>query len=490
MKSRFKKKLDASDKFTFTLEFQLEVLRFFIQSKESLLILPKLKSGYFTLIEHALVFEGLIKFTKKYKKIPSKPLLIENMHKLLEGKDYVNLVTKDDLPNIHKIIDNLYDIPLKDEDVIKDNIYKFTAYTEMKALNESMDLSNFDLYEEYQNKVAQIIRKSTPKKEEEPLFMVEGTIRRQLLRRTDPDIVPTPYWQLNKLSNGNGYSRGSIFVLLDRPKAKKTFALINVARGYLTMKKNVLYIDTENGKNQIMERMVQSTLNKTKLEVLSGEYDKMEQRHMRKYKRLGVEFIVERVPALVADANHIRGIIQKLEAEHDIKINILMIDYAAKLASIARDKEDTERIGNVYVDLDNLATEMNLDHIWTAQHVKREAANHKETKYEDNDIASAISIIRNAQCIMGLNSTQEEEENGIQRMEVVVQRDGKPSGRVLFNIDADRQRWKEFSRDARRAYDESQGKVVDEMIKKGTKIKGKNPSANPEKRKQLEHGDI
>lgn len=488
-KSKFKNKITSSDKFTFTMEFQLEVLRFLIQSKESLLILPKLKVGYFALIEHALIFETLLKFTRKYKKIPSKPLMIESFTKLLEGKEYVSLVTKDDIPNIKKIIDNLYNIPLQDEDIIRDNIYKFIAYIEMKNLNESMDLSNFDLYEEYQNKVANIIRKSQPRKEEEPLFMVEGTTRRQLFRRTDPDIVPTPYWQLNKLSNGNGYSRGSIFVLLDRPKAKKTFALINIARGYLTMKKNVLYIDTENGKNQIMERMVQSTLSKTKLEILSGEYDKLEQKHMRKYKRLGVEFIVERVPALVADANTIRGIINKIEAENNIKINILMIDYAAKLASISRDKEDTERIGNVYVDLDNLATEANIDHIWTAQHVKREAANHKETRYEDNDIASAISIVRNAQCILGLNSTQEEEDNGIQRLEVVVQRDGKPTGRVLFNVDVDKQRWKEFSRDARRAYDESQGKVVDDMIKNGTKIKGKNPNADPEKRKKVT-GDI
>lgn len=94
--------------------------------------------------------------------------------------------------------------------------------------------------------------------------MVGGTVKRQLMRRVDPDIIPTPYWQLNNLSNGGGYSKGSIFVILDKPKAKKTFALINISRGYLTMKKNVLYIDTENGKNQIMERMVQSTLNKTK----------------------------------------------------------------------------------------------------------------------------------------------------------------------------------------------------------------------------------
>lgn len=490
-KNKIRDKYQTSDKFAFTLEFQLEVLRYLIQDKESLMVLPKIKPGYFTLIEHSIIMESLIKFNRKYHKIPSKPMLIEQVSNLLSSRDYANLVLKEDIPNINKIIDNLYGIPLKDGEVILDNIHKFAAYIEMKSLNESMDFTNFNLYEDYQNKVANIIRQSRPHKEEDPLFMVQGTTRRQLLRQIDPDVVPTPYWQLNRLSNGEGYSRGSIFVFLDKPKAKKTFALINTARGYLAMKKNVLYIDTENGKNQIMERMIQSTLNKTKKEMLSGEYDKLEQKHMRKYKRLGVEFIVERIPALVADANVIRALIQKIESEMDIKIHILMIDYAGKMASIARDKEEVDRITNVYVDLDNLASELGIEAIWTAQHVKREAAVRQATKYDENDIASAISIIRNAQCIMGLNSTPEEEENNIQRVEIVVQRDGKPHGRVLFNVDVDRQRWKEFSKEARTAYDETQGKIVDDLIKEqGAKVKKKNPSANPEKRKALANGDI
>lgn len=485
-----KKKYQTSEKFSFTLEFQLEVLRYFIQDKESPMVIQKIKPGYFTLIEHSIIMESLNKFYRKYHKIPSKPLLIEQVSNLLNQRDYANLVLKEDISNINRIIDNLYSVPLKDNEIILENLHRFAAYIEMKSLNESMDFTNFNLYEEYQNRVANIIRQSKPHREEDPLFMVQGTTRRQLLRQIDPDVVPTPYWQLNKLSNGDGYSRGSIFVFLDKPKAKKTFALINTARGYLAMKKNVLYIDTENGKNQIMERMIQSTLNKTKKDMLSGEYDKLEQKHMRKYKRLGVEFIVERIPALVADANTIRSLIQGIEAEMDIKIHILMIDYAGKMASIARDKEEVDRITNVYVDLDNLANELGIEAIWTAQHVKREAAPRQATRYDENDIASAISIIRNAQCIMGLNSTPEEEENNIQRVEIVVQRDGKPHGRVLFNVDVDRQRWKEFSREARTAYDETQGKVVDNLIKQqGTKIKKKNPNADPLKRSHTT-GDI
>ena len=34
---------------------------------------------------------------------------------------------------------------------------------------------------------------------------------------------------------------------MDKPKAKKTFFMVNLARGYLRMKKSVYYVDTENG---------------------------------------------------------------------------------------------------------------------------------------------------------------------------------------------------------------------------------------------------
>lgn len=485
--NKVKKRLNSCDKFTFSIEFQLEVLRFLIQGKESLLYISKIKPGYFTLIEHSILVEALIKFVKKYQRIPSEVLMIEQVKTLLEGKDYTNLVTKEDIPNIHKLISELYNKPLKDVDIVLENIHKFIAYIELKALNESMDFSDYNSYEIYQAKLTKILQNSKPQKKDEPLLMVSGTAMRQLMRKVDPDVVPTPFWQLNKLGNGDGYPKNSLFVLIDRPKRRKTFALINIARGYLAMKKNVLYIDTENGKNQLMDRMIQSTLNKTKREMLTGDYDKMEQRHMRKYKRLGVEFIVERVPATIADCNTIKNLVRKLESEKGIKVHVIMIDYAAKLASISRDKDDVERINNVYIDIDNMGDELGLDAIWTAQHVTREGAKHQETRYEDNDIASAISIIRNAKCVMGLNSTPDEEEHNIMRMEVVVQRDGVPTGRVMFNMDPERQRMKEFSREARAKYDESMGRQVDDMLKKKKKVS--NPNANSEKRSKTT-GDI
>ena len=39
-----------------------------------------------------------------------------------ESKNYVDLVTKDDIPNIEKVIKNLYSIQLSDSEYIKEKI--------------------------------------------------------------------------------------------------------------------------------------------------------------------------------------------------------------------------------------------------------------------------------------------------------------------------------------------------------------------------------
>ena len=85
-------------------------------------------------------------------------------NKLLESKAYVDLVTKDDLPSIQKLISNLYHIPLSDSEYIKERIYQFSTYVEMKNLNDSFDLDNFEQYEEYSRKIEKVLQKSKPKK--------------------------------------------------------------------------------------------------------------------------------------------------------------------------------------------------------------------------------------------------------------------------------------------------------------------------------------
>lgn len=477
------KKFKDNIKFSFSPEFQFEILRFVLKDKEGGLVLKRIKSNYLVLIEHSLIFEGISKYFKKQGRMPSENILKEVLKELLESKTYVDLVTKDDIPNINKLISNLYHIPLSDSDYIKEKIYQFSTYVEMKNLNDSFDLDNFEQYEEYSRKIEKVLQKSKPKKEDEPLYMIRDITERQFRRQSEPSVIPCPFRQLNELTNAGGYPEHSVNVILDKPKAKKTFFMVNLARGYLRMKKSVLYIDTENGQEQIMDRFIQSSINKTKKELYSGEYDKLEAKHLRKLARFGVELVVERVPAMITNTTYIREQIIQLRNQ-GIDIKVLMVDYAGKLASIAGDREDFERISNVYIDLSNLAEEMKLDIIWTAHHITREGKKHRKTRYDENDISGSIAIVRNAQVIMGLNATEQEERDDILRAEIVVQRDGLPSGRALFKCSTETQRCTEFTREQRKEYDRVYGEQLDNSLKSSS-----NPDANIEKYNKKQ-GDI
>jgi len=120
--------------------------------------------------------------------------------------------------------------------------------------------------------------------------------------------------------------------------------------------------------------------------------------------------------------------------------------------------------------LGNLALKKNIDHVWIAHHVKRDAEKNQSTRYIEENIAMCIDITKHAQAIWGLNYTEDEREENIQRWELVVQRDGPPVARALFHMDVPRQRFKEFSKKQRKAYDEQYGKMVDEELKKKPKF--------------------
>ena len=55
----------------------------------------------FRSVSYTHLCEGIIKYYKKQNKIPSENVLKEVIKELLEGKQYADLVTKDDIPNIN-----------------------------------------------------------------------------------------------------------------------------------------------------------------------------------------------------------------------------------------------------------------------------------------------------------------------------------------------------------------------------------------------------
>jgi len=431
-------------KFKFTTDFQFDLLRYTVSDKNGYKAVELYDDSYFTLTEHAVIAYTLKGYYKRKKTVPGKTILIEELYKTFDHREFVNNLTDDDRKEILSLTSDLYKGIVKDGDEILANTEKFAQYVDVKHEIENVDLLDYENYDTFAKKIQKAISPRLRKLEERGLFLVKDARFRQVKRKERGSIIPMPWSKLDRLTNAGGYAKNSIMVILDQAKKFKTGALVNISLRYMQYhKKNVLVIDLDGGEDEFLLRIEQCMSNLTKREVLDedGAVDEVIKRQIRKSKRQGGEIISKRMPALVTTATDIGNYMDYLYREFQFQVDILVIDYIAKMGAISGKDSLHERISEAYIDMGNLAMAKNIDLVWTAHHVTRDAAKAREKSiYEPTDTAGAIDMTRHVQAIFGLNRNPREEEKGFQRLEIVAQRDGPPHGHIVFKIDLERQR--------------------------------------------------
>lgn len=442
------------EKFEFDTEFQFEVLRYTVLHPEGYKIIGLYSEDYFTTIEHGILAHILKGYYKEYGKIPSRVVFLEELRRTFEAdKNISSSLLESDKDTIKKMVKEMYKGVVKDPEYIMKQTERFAQFVDLKDTIESIDILDFKQYEKFADKVHKAIAPRVSVEDLSKSFLIAGISDRQLARRDTDMVYPTPFRQINALTSAGGYPKGATIVVVDQPKKKKTAFLVNVIRGYLKMGKKVLVIDLENGEEEYMQRLEQSlsTINKSSL--ISGESDKKVKKILRKYKRLGGEVVVRRLPALTTNAATVKHLIEELRDNFAFAPNVLVTDYMGKMGCLSKKENLSDRIFEAYVEMSNLCLEFGIEAHWTANHVVRSATPRATTCYRGEDIAGAIDIIRHVNVAFGLNRTPEEEENGIQRLEIIENRDGVPHGRAVFHVDMDTQRFTEFSVNEKKEFD-------------------------------------
>jgi len=475
-------------KFRFTQDFQFDLLRFTVIDKDGYKALQLYNDSYFTLTEHAVIAYTLKQYYKRKKRVPGKIILTEELLKTFELREFVNNITDEDRKEILSIVSKIYKGVVKDGDEILVQTEKFAQYVDLKNEVESVNLIDYNQYDKFAKKIQKAISPRLQKIEERGSFLVKDIRYRQIVRKERSPIVPfpKPFDGLNRLTNAGGYSRGSVMVFLDRAKKFKTGALVNMACGYLRYPKKILVIDLDNGEEEFMMRVEQCLMGATKLQVLGKEeflngknkpedLELRTRRQLIKYKALGGEIVVKRMPALITTALDIGGYMDYLYRDFGFRAEILILDYIAKMGCISGKEALHERISEAYIDVDNLAKEKKIEHVWTAQHVNKEGIKLREGKvYQSTDIAGAMDVSKHVHAIYGLNRSVKEEQEGYQRITIVDQRDGPPHGYIVLWADNEKQRLKKLTIREKRKYDKNHGNQEEEgdHSYKGSKHKG------------------
>jgi hypothetical protein len=177
---------------------------------------------------------------------------------------------------------------------------------------------------------------------------------------------------------------------------------------------------------------------------------------MRRYKRLGGELFIKRMPAYTSTIADCQAVIDKEYSERGIKFDFAIFDYPDIMGAMSGQTEEVKRISDVYLDIKNFLDFNKMESGWTPSHTKAnaQAQKHRATRYTQYDIAKCTDKIRHVDLALGLQESEEEIEANIIRLEVIEVRNGK-HGKVLFWIDWEKQQIREFAASELKDYNET-----------------------------------
>lgn len=472
------------EKFEFNVPFQWEIIKHILLDKNGYKVLTLVSYEYFDLDYQKVIVRSIQRYFKRKSRIPpASSYLMEEVRYLFRTKDYAKLFTEIDRAKVQKKIRILFKSPPKDPEEVYEKIKTFASFVMMRKALEDFDVGNYEQYTANILKLQKAVNIGQSLNEKKGSLMVSASRIRILDRHQQTDIIPTPWVQLNSLTNAGGYTKGSIICIVDRPKKGKTLGLINIACAYAknpAFKANkIIYFDLENGETAITTRMDQCLVGASKHDILSGELDQKLNKTYRKLARFKSEIYVVRMPAYATTLDFIKEM-DDIEQEYGIKFKVAIVDYIGIMGATSGKTEDHLRISDAYIDVKNMAKAKDLDIVYTGHHVTRAAYGRRSTKYKPDDLAKCIDIERHVDALFGMQQSEEDVKMGLLRWEIIEQRDGIPFGRVVFKQNTKFQRIKPLPSEDLKEYNFAYGNIYNEGTDED-EIKDRKARANKSK---------
>lgn len=397
-----------------TLDFQKNLLNQLLLNKEYKPFLKDVDIELFDLAQHKFILSSAKEYVKKYKAVPTLTNFIQFIDDEVKGET--------DLTAINAVIEELFGLEVEDSQQLKSKVLESVKNKKLKnLLKENIGADASDA------KVNAMLKEL---KQIDAIGRVSEDVRPPIKSISDlalPDRTrvrahPSYLEGLNALTTKGGFAPPELITFLGAPKSFKTGTLINLGAEYCMSGLNVLYVDWENGDENVLTRFQQKLACATYEEMMDGECDDVLIQMMQKIKRLGGEFIIQSFQANYHSLDDVDALITELAAQ-GIHINMVCYDYLDLAACADKSiREDTHKIQHIYHHAISLNKKHDMFAITPSQ-VHRAAV---EKEFIDmKDFARDFGKAMNVHAAFAIMRTPEEAEAGIARIGVVVQRMGK-----------------------------------------------------------------
>ncbi len=412
-----------------TLDFQKDLLRWILSSRESKNLLKDLDTDIFDLSEDKLVMDLIKKYTKEFGILPKKVTLIE----------FFDRQAKTINPEIYKqvlqALNSAY-LPIEgDTQLPRNTVISLVQERRTRDMMKKYagQLKEVGIFEKIRKETSQIARLTEHDQINNGLYLLKDVKKGGFEFK---EAIPTKFLLMNAIQKYGGFKHPEIIVLMSSPKGLKTTMMVNLGVGFVLDGYKVLYVDTENGTERIRSMAYQNMMGLKFDELISGEHDDAVQAMVNKYKALGGELRIHELLMGQGSTDDVETELDRLWEEDGFKPDLIICDYFDNMIPSKKVLADNRfQIQGVYKDWKRVNQTRNVFTITPSQ-VNRAAV--EKPTFSPKDVGEDFAKIGNADSVWALCMTPEEKIDGLARLIPVANRDGKDYGCIYLDVDPSR----------------------------------------------------
>jgi len=349
-----------------------------------------------------------------------------NEYKTLPEVDIVNAKTGADLQSAA-------DIDPKHFDWFLDEYERFARHKELEsAILASADMLEKGDYGSVEEKIKKAVQVGLTK--DMGLDYFEDPKARLQALKDNNGMVPTGWKQFDKKLFG-GFNRGELNIFAGGSGAGKSLFLQNLACNYAEQGLNCVYVTLELSEKLTAMR-IDAMMTETPTREIYKDLDTVDLKVKMKAKTSG-KLRIKYIPA-GATALDVRAYIKEFEIQHNLKCDVILIDYLDLLMPMnkrvspsdlfVKDKYVSEELRNVAVDMNCL--------LITASQLNR--ASVEEIEFDHSHISGGLSKIQTADNVIGIFTSRAMRERGKYQIQFMKTRSSSGVGHKVdleFNVD-------------------------------------------------------
>lgn len=370
-----------------------------------------LSPDYFETSAQKWIVEQSREYFLKYRDIPT-PMVLSL--KLKEIDDQMKLLKQGVGDLLSVVFDHMTDIDLP---YIKEQFLEFCkARALAKAILTSVDLLNKGDYDGIKTTVDGALRAGM-ERDLGHQYNLDVDKRMSVMAR---DCIKTGWDDIDQLMDG-GLGKGELGFIVAPSGAGKTWILSRLGAEGLKQGKNVLHVTLELNENYVGLRY-DSYFTGIGFQDIRKNTDRVKSIIDTITGKLFIKYF----PLRTVSAISIKLFVERLQMLNQIKVDMLIIDYADILRPVILDKTANKynEAGSVYEELRAIAGELQIP-IWSASQANREG--HDADIVTAGNIADSYRKIMTGDFIMSLSRKNEDKEEDTGRLLVVKNRFG-PDG--------------------------------------------------------------